>query len=50
LEDLINKRLDLTSIRSFSFWIDAAGLTLPPVVYLDNLRLEGEMALANKKK
>jgi hypothetical protein len=49
LEELINKRLDLTSIRSFSFWVDEAGMTQPPVVFLDYLRLEGEPAPVKKK-
>lgn len=49
LEGLIERRLDLTSIRSLRFWVEPMDLSRPAVVYLDNLRLEGEL-LANAKK
>ncbi len=50
-DELIKNRLDLTSIRSFSFWVDTAGLTTPPVIFMDYLRLEGDLApLPAKKK
>jgi hypothetical protein len=50
LEELIGKRLDLTNINSFKFWVDATGATLPAVVYLDYLRLEEEKIAQAKKK
>jgi hypothetical protein len=50
LEELIDKRLDLSNINSFKFWVDTTGATLPVVVYLDYLRLEAEKIAQPKKK
>ena len=47
--DLISERLDLTNMRSIQFWVDTTGLTQPPVVYLDYLRLEGNLIPPKKK-
>jgi len=49
LLDLVDKRMDLTSIRSLRFWLEMADAGAPAVVYLDHLRLEGEMANAKRK-
>lgn len=48
--DLTTERLDLTNMRSIQFWVDTGGMTKAPVVYLDYLRLEGELAPVAKKK
>lgn len=45
LDELIQKRLDLTSIRSFKFSVDTASAAQPVVVYLDYLRLEGDSSI-----
>jgi hypothetical protein len=50
LEELIDKRLDLANIRSFKFWVDTTGATLPVIVYLDYLRLEQEKVAQPKKR
>ncbi|HJT24227.1 MAG TPA: hypothetical protein VJ873_06600 [bacterium] len=42
LEEITKNRLDLGNIRSFRFWVDTTGATQPVVVYLDNIRLEGD--------
>ena len=42
LDDLIKNRVDLSNIRSLRFWVDMQGETQPVVVYLDNIRLEGD--------
>jgi hypothetical protein len=42
LLNLIQARLDLSNIRSLRFWVDMTGATEPLVVYLDNIRLEGD--------
>jgi hypothetical protein len=49
LDELIQARLDLSNIRSLRFWVDMTGATQPLVVYLDNIRLEGD-ATAPKAK
>jgi hypothetical protein len=49
LLDLVDKRMDLTSIRSFRFWLEMSEASRPAVVYLDYLRLEGEMAKAKRR-
>jgi hypothetical protein len=49
LLDLVDRRLDLTSIRSIRFWLGMAEAAQPSVIYLDYLRLEGEMANAKRK-
>ncbi len=48
--DLTAERMDLANMRSIQFWVNTDGWTKPPVVYLDYLRLEGELAPASKKK
>ena len=48
--DLTAERLDLTNMRSIQFWVDTDGMTKAPVVYLDYLRLEGELVPVAKKK
>jgi hypothetical protein len=49
--DLTAQRLDLTNMRSIQFWVDTNGWTTPPLVYLDYLRLEGDLTpVGNKKK
>ena len=50
LEELIDKRMDLTNINSFKFWVDTTGNTLPAIVYLDYLRLEQDKTAQPKKK
>jgi len=50
LDELIKERLDLANIRTFKFAVDMAGLPEPLVVYLDNLRLEGDASLPAPKK
>lgn len=50
LDELIKNRLDLVNIRSFKLWFDMTGATDPIVVYLDNLRLEGDSSLPTPKK
>jgi hypothetical protein len=50
LQELIDKRLDLTNINSFKFWVDTTGNTLPAVVFLDYLRLEENKIAQPKKK
>ena len=50
LEELLKSRLDLVNIRSLKFWVDMTGVTEPLVVYLDNLRLEGDSSLPVPKK
>ncbi len=47
---LVEKRMDLTSIRSLRFWVEMTDATQPIVVYPDNIRLEGDMATAVKKE
>ncbi len=42
LDDLIRERMDLTNIRSLKFSVDMAGQPDPLVVFIDNLRLEGD--------
>ena len=42
LDEAIKNRLDLTNIKSLRFWVDTTGATQPVVVYLDNIRLEGD--------
>jgi hypothetical protein len=42
LDEMIQKRLDLSNIRSLRFWVDTAGFAQPVVVYLDYIRLEGD--------
>jgi hypothetical protein len=42
LVELTKNRVDLNNIRSLRFWVDTAGATQPVVVYLDNIRLEGD--------
>lgn len=46
LSDLVQQRVDLSNIRSLKFWLDMSGATQPLVVYLDNVRLEGDAATA----
>jgi len=45
----LDSRLDLTSVRSVRFWLEMDEASQPAVVYLDYLRLEGEMAKAKRK-
>ncbi len=42
LEEIAKNRLDLSNIRSLRFWVETTGATQPVVVYLDNIRLEGD--------
>lgn len=42
LDDTAASRIDLTNIRSLHFGLDMSGASHPLVVYLDNLRLEGD--------
>ncbi len=49
-DDLVKSRLDLVNIRSLKFWVDMTGATEPVVVYLDNLRLEGDATVPAPKK
>jgi hypothetical protein len=42
LSDTATSRIDLSNIRSFHFGLDMSGASQPLVVYLDNLRLEGD--------
>jgi hypothetical protein len=42
LDEATKNRLDLSNIRSLRFWVDTAGAAQPVVVYLDNIRLEGD--------
>jgi hypothetical protein len=42
LDDMVKERLDMTNIRSLKFWVDTNSAKEPVVVYLDNIRLEGE--------
>lgn len=42
LEEIAKNRLDLDNIRSLRFWVDTTGAVQPVVVYLDNIRLEGD--------
>lgn len=42
LDDTGAARLDLSNMRSFSFGVDLNGFAQPVVVYMDNLRLEGD--------
>jgi hypothetical protein len=48
-DDLLQARLDLTSMRSIQFWVDMAGAAQPVTVYLDNLRLEFDPGEVKKK-
>ena len=49
LDELIDKRLDLSNIRSLKFALDTTGASQPVTAYLDYVRLEGDAALAKKK-
>jgi hypothetical protein len=42
LDETAPSRIDLSNIRSFHFGLDMSGASQPLVVYLDNLRLEGD--------
>lgn len=42
LDETAISRIDLSNIRSFHFGLDMSGASQPLVVYLDNLRLEGD--------
>lgn len=42
LDETLPVRLDLTNVRSLSFGVDLKGFPQPVVVYMDNLRLEGD--------
>jgi hypothetical protein len=50
LADLAKDRLDLNNIQSIRFWVDTTTAIQPVVVYLDNIRLEGDAAPQQKKK
>jgi predicted metal-dependent peptidase len=49
LDDLVQKRLDLSNIRSLKFALDTTGAVQPVVAYLDYVRLEGEVVPTKKK-
>jgi hypothetical protein len=42
LDETTASRIDLANIRSLHFGLDMSGASHPLVVYLDNLRLEGD--------
>jgi|SRR5581483_5520908 len=42
LDEMIQKRVDLSNIRSLRFWVDTAGFNQPVTVFLDYIRLEGD--------